>query len=140
MKPMIKKALLSLLALVILLTGVLVIHIYMVTQKPVYDNAHIQMSRIDLTQPLDSINRATFTSNAKPIKAINRYVINDNNILITYDNRSINAMELHEKLSRNMTTTSKLYIPSAKNLENSCPVMDKQSFSYKFGKWIEKVF
>ena len=141
MKPVIKKILIGTLATLVLLVGTLVVHIAMVTKKPVYDNAFIQMSRIDLEAPIDSNNRAIFANNAKQIEAINRYVVNEknNNILITYDVREIKAQDLHQKISNGMTIESNLYVPSAESLENSCPILDKESFSYKLGSWIEKM-
>ena len=121
---------------------ILVIHIVQVTKPKIYDNNTIQLAKIDFTGKLESSEIALIMKNAKThtgVKSVNYYDI-QNSIVVMYDNRILNNDKITAIIKASTTIPSTLFTPSAEMLANSCPIKNKDSYSYKFSMLIKNVF
>lgn len=140
-KP-IKIALLSIFGIFVTLFLVLVIHI--ATAKPVeYDNATLQISRIDFKEPIDSLMAKKINRDMKSIAGVkNPSVFPEKKVVVYYHDISvINAEQVYNQLMKKDTYKAERYIVPAKLAANqACPVMDRNSFSFKFSRGIQRIF
>jgi len=138
----IKIAAVSLLGIVGLLFVVLVVHI--ATAKPVvYDNATLQISRIDFEEALDSAKAKEIHRNLKSIPGVKNDRINLEKGVVVYfhDNKVINSEEVFNQLIAKGNYKAKRYIISKELAQKTaCPVMDEDSFSYKFSRGVQRLF
>jgi hypothetical protein len=132
----------SLFGIVVLLFIVLVIHI--ATAKPVsYDNATIQVSRIDFKAPVNSAQAIEITNNLKSIPGVtsDNLIIKNNVVVYFHDNRITNSKKVYEALMEKGHYEAKPFIvPAALASAEVCPVMDQNSFSYKFSRGVQHIF
>lgn len=138
----IKIAAVSLLGIVGLLFVVLVVHI--ATAKPVvYDNATLQISRIDFEEALDSAKAKEIHRNLKSIPGVKNDRINLEKgvVVFFHDNKVINSEEVFNQLIAKGNYKAKRYIISKELAQKTaCPVMDEDSFSYKFSRGVQRLF
>lgn len=138
----IKIAAVSILGIVGLLFVVLVIHI--ATAKPVvYDNATLQISRIDFEEAIDSAKAKEIHRNLKSIPGVRNDRINLEKGVVVYfhDNRVINSEEVFNQLIAKGNYKAKRYVISNELAQKTaCPVMDEDSFSFKFSRGIQRIF
>ena len=125
-----------------LLFIVLVVHI--ATAKPkVYDNATWQLSRIDFKAPVDSLTAKEIHRNLKTIPGVKNDRLNpETGVLVYYhDNRVINAERVYLLLMAKGNYQAERYmISEAMAQKKVCPVMNEDSFSYKFSRGIQRLF
>lgn len=138
----IKIAVGSILGIVLLLFVVLVVHI--ATAKPVvYDNASLQLSRIDFTQPIDSLTAQQIKRDMKSIPGVkNPSVFPEKKVMVYFHDINVaSAEQVYNSLMSKGNYKAKRFIVS-KDLasEQVCPVMDKNSFNYKFSRGIQRIF
>ena len=103
----------SLLGVIALLFVVLVIHI--ATAKPVvYDNATLQISRIDFEEAIDSAKAKEIHRNLKSIPGVKNDRINLEKGVVVYfhDNRVINSEEVFNQLIAKGNYKAKRYVIS----------------------------
>jgi hypothetical protein len=138
----IKIAALSIVGIVLLLFIVLVIHI--ATAKPaVYDNANLQISRIDFKQPLDSALVKEIHRNLKSIAGVKNDHFNAQKGVVVYfhDNRVANSEQVFNQLMAKGNYKAQRYIiPENIASKQVCPVMNRDGFSYKFSQGIRRIF
>lgn len=138
----IKIAIGSLLGIVLLLFVVLVIHI--ATAKPVvYDNATIQISRIDFKEPLDSAKGKEIHRNLKSIPGVKTDRLNlEKGVLVYFhDNRIADSKKIYDELmAKGNYKAERFVIPNEMASKKVCPVMNDDSFSYKFSRGIQRIF
>jgi len=137
-----KKIGLTLLGIFLILTVILVVHI--ATAEPVViDNATMQVSRIDFTEPLTEDEVKEVKRGIKSIPGVKTEKINaEKGVLVFFhDNRVANAQQIHEQFKNLVSVESKLYVVS-KDLASKkvCPVGDVNSFSFKFSRGIQRIF
>ena len=137
-----KIAAVSLLGVVALLFAVLVIHI--ATAKPVvYDNATLQISRIDFEEAIDSAKAKEIHRNLKSIPGVKNDRINLEKGVVVYfhDNKVINSEEVFNQLIAKGNYKAKRYVISNELAQKkACPVMNEDSFSYKFSRGVQRIF
>ena len=137
-----KIALLSVLGIIVLFFAILVFHI--ATAKPVeYDNAHLQISRIDFKEPIDSLRAKEIHSNMKTIEGVkNPKFYFKQNVLVYYsDNRITNSEKVFNQLMmKGNYKAQRLVIPKELASKSVCPAMSDDSFSYKFSRGIQRIF
>ena len=138
----IKIALGSILGIILLLFIVLVVHI--ATIKPtVYDNATLQISRIDFSEPIDSLMAKQINRDMKSIAGVkNPSVFPDKKVVVYYhDMRIANAEQVFTQfMSKGNYKAKSFAVPAGLAGKEVCPVMDKNSFSYKFSRGIQRIF
>ncbi|RZK09161.1 MAG: hypothetical protein EOO46_13850 [Flavobacterium sp.] len=138
----IKIAAISIVSIFLILFTVLVVHI--VTAKPVqYDNATLQISRIDFKEPIDSIKAKEIHRNMKSIAGVkNPKLFPEKNVLVYYhDSKVINSQEVFNQLmAKGNYKAERLVIPVNIAAKQVCPVMDQNSFKYKFSRGVKRIF
>lgn len=138
----IKIAVGSVLGIVLLLFIVLVVHI--ATIKPtVYDNATLQISRIDFKEPIDSTMAKQINRDMKSIAGVkNPSVFAEKKVVVYYHDMNIaNSEQVFTQLMAKGNYNAERYIvPAALASNEVCPVMDKNSFSFKFSRGIQRIF
>ncbi len=142
MNKKIKLFLFGTLSLLLLLVIVLMVHIAMA--KPVVvDNANLQISRIDFNEPLDASKAKEIHRNLKSIEGVkNIKIVAEKGVVVYFhDNRTINSSEVFDKLIYLGNYAAKPFVLS-KTLASKkvCPVMNTDSFSYKFSRGIQRIF
>ncbi len=137
-----KIALGSILGVFLLLFVVLVVHI--ATAKPIdYDNATLQISRIDFKEPIDSLMAKQINRDMKSIPGVkNPSVFADKMVVVFYhDIKVANSEQIYNQLMEKGDYKAERYIVPAKLAANKvCPVMNEDSFSYKFSRGIQRIF
>lgn len=134
-------ALLSVLGIIVLFFAILVFHI--ATAKPVvYDNATIQVSRIDFDKPFDSLSAIDITKKIKNIQGVKSEIIVKRNVVVYFhDNKIADSKKVFAQLMTMGNYKAKRFvIPSSLSSKSVCPVMNKNSFNYKFSKAIQRIF
>ena len=138
----IKIAAVSILGIVGLLFVVLVVHI--ATAKPVvYDNATLQISRIDFEEAIDSAKAKEIHRNLKSIPGVKNDRINLEKGVVVYfhDNKITNSKRVYEQLMMKGNYKAKPFIISNEIAQKKvCPVMAEDSFSYKFSRGVQRIF
>jgi hypothetical protein len=142
MRKKLKIIALSLFGTTLLLVIVLVVHI--ATAKPIsYDNATMQISRIDFQEPLDSIKIKEIHRNLKSIPGFinDSYNLKNNVVVFFHDNKIADSKKIYEELMKKGNYKATRYILPA-HLENktACPVIQEGSFSYHFSKGVQRIF
>ena len=133
---------LSLLGTTLLLVVVLVVHI--ATAKPVvYDNASMQISRIDFQEPLDSMKIKEIHRNLKSIPGFinDSYNIQNKVVVYFHDNKIADSKKIYDALMQKGNYKATRYIlPSNLKGKQVCPVIQEGSFSYYFSKGVQRIF
>ncbi|WP_264520142.1 hypothetical protein [Flavobacterium sp. N1994] len=135
----IKTVLLSILGISLLLFVILVYHI--ATAKPV-ENATIQVSRIDFDKPFDSLSAFDIKQKLHTIAGVKSEIIVKRNVVVYFhDNKIADSKKVYDELMTKGNYDAKRFeIPA--NLANVqvCPVMRRDGISYKFTKFIQRIF
>jgi hypothetical protein len=132
----------SILRIFLLLFVVLVVHI--ATAAPmVYDNATLQISRIDFEEPIDSIQAKQINRDMRSIAGVkNPSVFADKKVVVYYHDMTIaNSEQVYKQLMAKGNYKANRYVVPAKLASNEvCPVLDRNSFSFKFSRGIQRIF
>lgn len=132
----------SILGTFTLLLIVLVAHI--ATAKPVkIDNATLQISRIDFKQPIDSIVAKEIHRHLKSIPGVKNDRLNKETGVLVYfhDNRINNSENIFNLLlAKGNYKAERFTISNETASKKVCPVMNTNSFSYKFSRGIQRIF
>ncbi|HLP64183.1 hypothetical protein [Flavobacterium sp.] len=138
-KKKIKIAVLSILGITLVLFAVLVHHI--ANARPI-ENANIQISRIDFDQPFDSLSTIQIKEKLHSIQGVKSDIIVKNNVVVYFhDNTVADSKKVFDELMTKGDYKAQRFILPATMANNQvCPVMKKDSFKYKFSKWVQKHF
>ncbi len=138
-KKKIKIAVLSILGITLVLFVVLVYHI--ANARPI-ENANIQISRIDFDQPFDSLSTIQIKEKLHSIQGVKSDIIVKNNVVVYFhDNTVADSKKVFDQLMTKGDYKAQRFILPATMANNQvCPVMKKDSFKYKFSKWVQKHF
>lgn len=138
----IKIALISIFILIFSLFAILIIHI--ATANPVeIDNATLQISRIDFNEPIDSAKAKEIHRNLKSIPGVktDRLNIETGVLVFFHDNKISNSEEIYNQLIQLGNYDAKRFTISPELASKKvCPVMNENSFSYKFSRGIQRIF
>jgi hypothetical protein len=127
------------LGLFFVLFAILVYHI--ATARPI-ENATIQVSRIDFDKPFDSLSTIDIKEKLHAIPGVRDEIIVKRNVVVYFhDNRITDSKKVYDALMTKGNYKAERFIVPA-NLANKqvCPVMKKDGFSYKFTKFIQRIF
>ena len=138
----IKIALGSVFGIFLILFLVLVVHI--ATAKPlVVDNATLQISRIDFKEPIDSLKAKEIHRNLKKIPGVKTDRLNQETGVLVYfhDLKVANSKEIYDQLiAMGNYKAERFVLPEKLKNKQACPVMNEDSFSYKFSRGIQRIF
>ncbi|WP_445714656.1 hypothetical protein [Flavobacterium sp.] len=127
-----------------LLTLFIVLVVHIATAKPlVVDNATLQISRIDFQEPIDSVKAKEIHRNLKSIPGVktDRLSKEKGVLVFFHDIKVADSKTIYNKLMTMGNYKAKRFV-LPKELENktACPVMNEDSFSYKFSRGIQRIF
>lgn len=137
----IKKALLVVAVFVVLFLVVAIFHI--ITAKPaVYENANIQVSRIDFKNNIDTTKAKQICADLRSIKGLTSdSIIIKRNIVVYFHNNSItNSEKVYNELMAKRPYEAERYIlPAGMAAKEVCPI-DQNSISYKMARTLNQIF
>ena len=138
-KKIIKKTAIGLLIIGVLLFVITVYHI--ATKKPL-DNATVQISRIDFDKPFDSAGAVEIEKVIKTIPGVKSDVIVVRNVVVYYHEKKIaNSKKVYDQLmAKGNYKAQRFLIPDSIVAKSVCPVMDEDSFNYKFSQFVQRIF
>lgn len=137
----IKRIIYAVIGIFVLFIAILLFHI--ITAKPAqYENANLQVSRIDFKSPIDSIQAKQIYADLRSIEGLTTdSIIIKRNVVVYFHNNSItNSEKVYNELMAKRPYEAERFILPA-NLANKevCPV-DQNSFGYKLSKSINQFF
>ena len=129
----------SLLGTVMILFIILVIHIAKARRL---ENATIQVSRIDFDEPFDSVAAVAVEKNIQSIPGVKSDVIVKRNVVVYFhDNRVADSKKIYEQLMAKGDYDAKRFVlPNSLASKQVCPVMNQNSFYYKFSTAVQRIF
>jgi hypothetical protein len=135
----VKRVAWSVLGVAVLLFGILVYHI--ANARPV-ENATIQISRIDFDQPFDSLSTLAVKEKLHSIKGVKSDIIVKKNVVVYFhDNNVADSKKVYDELmTKGNYKAERFLLPPGLADQQVCPVMKKDSFKYKFSKFIQGIF
>jgi copper chaperone CopZ len=128
-----------------LLVTVLAVHIYMVIPpKEQNPTVNWQLSRIDIKEslPLSEEQVNEINRSIKSIDGVERAVVNKDHgtIVVAYFPSKNNIDEIYSRFTENTVISTSLFKPTKDQLAASCPVIDKNSISYRMGSFFQNIF
>lgn len=141
MKHIIKKVFLIIGGILLLCIAIVLYHV--ITVKPAeYENANIQVSRIDFENNIDSAQAKQICADLRTIKGLtsDSIIVKRNVVVYFHNNKMTNSEKVFNELMHKRDYKAKRFIVDA-NLANKkvCPV-DQNSFSYKLFKTVNHFF
>ncbi|MDI9256226.1 MULTISPECIES: hypothetical protein [Flavobacterium] len=138
-KNILKKIVWSILAITLLLFGILVYHI--ANARPI-ENATIQVSRIDFDRPFDSLGTIDIKQKLHRIPGVKSEIIVKKNVVVYFhDNTVADSKKVYDELmTKGNYKAERFVLPANIAMQQACPVMKKDSFKYKFSKFIQGIF
>lgn len=125
----------------LILTIILIVHIYLVT-KPGVDASTRIMARIDVNQPISQVEANNITAWLYQQNGVDHVMCNPQSAIaiFTYSPLKANANNIALSFRSALDyPDSRRYIPSEKEMQSSCPVASS-SFLYKAAVAIKKIF
>lgn len=141
MNTTIKKVVIVIAGIGLLFIAILLFHI--ITAKPaVYENANLQISRIDFKSNIDSLQAKQICADLRTIKGLtsDSIIVKRNVVVYFHNNKITNSEKVFNELMTKRAYDAKRYIlPPTMASKQVCP-MDQNSFSYKLSKSINHFF
>ncbi|MBC7523831.1 MAG: hypothetical protein H7239_05275 [Flavobacterium sp.] len=132
----------SILGIFLLFFLILVYHI--ATAKPVVvDEPHLQISRIDFSEPLDSAQAKQVCKDLRTIQGITKdsILVKRNVVVYFHDNSLTNSQKVFDQLMTKRKYNAKPFFVSKELASKSvCPAMKNNSFSFRFSREIQRIF
>jgi hypothetical protein len=141
-KGLIKKIALSTLGVLVLLSGVLVYHIYTVTRTKNDFRTSRQLSRIDFTQKIDSLEATRLRYYVASLDGVESTYFNySGNILVyTFYPEKQSSANVFDAVMKHGNYHAKKYEVNESDLAKGCPAMAKNSFSYRASSFVSSLF
>jgi hypothetical protein len=141
MNKTVKKVVIVVTGIGVLFITILLFHI--ITAKPaVYENANLQVSRIDFKSNIDSLQAKQICTDLRTIKGLTSdSIIVKRNVVVYFHNNKITNSEkvFNELMSKRAYEAKRYVLPASMASKEVCP-MDQNSFSYKLSKSINQFF
>jgi hypothetical protein len=135
----IKIGVLSILGFLVLMFIILVYHI--ANARPV-ENATIQVSRIDFDKPFDSMAAVDIRQKLNDIEGVKSDIIIKRNVVVYFhDNKVADSKKVYDELMQTgHYKAERFLLPEGMANKEVCPVMNEDGISYKFTKFVQRVF
>lgn len=137
-----KKILIWSLGSLVVLIGALVAHIYISTTSIQNDPRIRQMSRIDFKEPIDSLEATKIKNAVNSLPGIDGSLFNTSNGIFVYAfyPEKQNDKNVWNRIMSIRKYNAVRYIPDPEKLKSGCPVMNKNSFSYRAIVYFYSIF
>jgi len=125
----------------LLLFLVLVVHIAIVTKNTHYDNATLQLGRIDFRQPIDSAQAKEINHQIRMIAGVGNthFNIKDGILIYSVDTRKNTNEQVYRQLVSKVPYRTELFKVTEEMTANGCPVTDKSTYTYAFTHAVTKI-
>jgi hypothetical protein len=142
LKKWIKRSVLTIAGIFILLAGVLAWHIYKVSNRSKGGVEGWQMARIDFRQSLDSSQIQTIRNTLHSFEGIHHSIMNmpEGILVYAFDPAVQTASEVHAQLVKSTGYTAEKFVVDAADMAGACPIVDKNSISYRISSGFQKLF
>lgn len=138
MKRIVKKILLWGSGVFLLLVAVLFIHIWMVTGNKKQDQRKRQLARIDILQPIDSLQLSELRGRISSQNGVRTTMYTEKENAMIYElDPSVQTTDQVYKAAASTGIALKKFTISKDKATKGCPVMDDRSFTYRLGKMFE---
>jgi hypothetical protein len=137
-----KRIVLGLLAFFVLSFVVMVIHVVMVSKSIKYDNASLQLARIDFKQPIDSSQAREINTKIRKIDGVGNthFNVQDGILIYSVDNKKNSDEAVYQKLVAQVPYKAERFLVTQEMSAKGCPAMDKSTFAYQFSNTVNKIF
>jgi len=137
-----KRIIASILGFFALAFLVLVVHIVMVTKSIKYDNASLQLGRIDFKQKIDSAQAKEINAKIRRIAGVGNthFNLKDGILIYSVDGNKTTNEAVYKRLISEVPYKAERFVVTKEMAAKGCPVMDKSSFAYQFSNTVNKVF
>ncbi len=125
---------LGIVALFLLLSCVLVVHVYKATHKPKTAYELRQMSRIDFKQPISSTEAVIIRNHVVNLKGIENATLNagTRQLIFVYNSEKQSAESVLSEVKKLGDYKAEKFVVSEEMAQTGCPALgDKDSFKYK---------
>lgn len=141
-KRIIKYTVFSAMAVFVLLTIVLAVHIYQVSNKPKGGVDGWQMARIDVVSTKDSIPLDMFKNAVQAQEGVFHTYLNytSGTLAFAYDPFVIYADTVCSRAMLHTGLEAERILVHAEDVANACPVIDKNSITYRISSGFQKLF
>jgi hypothetical protein len=138
-KKTIVKILLYTFSIIFFLILVLSVHIYMVYRPKVTHNTRV-MARIDIKQSINQLDANKISAWLAHEKGVDHFLVNQQNSIVIFTFYPIenSGKQIVEDFKANFNYKADRFVPTAENLEHSCPVA-ASSYTYKIYKLISQI-
>lgn len=128
-------------ALLLLLTGVLAVHIYLVTRSKAPDASTRIMARVDIRKDINAAEAAQVTAWLYQQPGVDRVLCNEASdiVVFTYFPLQTNADQLAGNLGKELQLPVERVKPSAAEMKSGCPVPNG-SRGYQLMAYLKQVF
>lgn len=130
-------------AVIAVLVSILIVHIYLVTQKsPNLEANNRQLSRIDFKQDIDTVEAEKIKGFVKSLSGVDGVYFNikDEILVYTYEVGKQNSAFVFNKLIAFGKYKAVKYEVTKEQAENGCPIgKEKSSLIYKITSLISKI-
>ena len=142
MKKNITKIIVSIAGVLMVLSGILVYHIYSVTLTKNDFRTTRQLSRIDFTQPLDSVAATKLRHYVASLDGVESTHLNyGSNILVySYFPEKQSSENVFALVTKFGTYGAKKYTVNAYDLTKGCPAFAKSSFTSRASGFVSALF
>lgn len=141
-KRIIIKSLLWTLGISATLFIVLIVHIYMVTKPVKYDNADLQLARIDFRQDLDSAQAVDVQHTVMAMPGIVNVFMNrhDRTLVYGYRQGKQTSEQVYQAVMRSGNYDAERFVLNEQQQSSGCPVMQgKTSFLYSISNGLHEL-
>lgn len=141
-KRIIIKSLLWTLGISATLFIVLIVHIYMVTKPVKYDNADLQLARIDFRQDLDSAQALDVQHTVMAMPGIVNVFMNrhDRTLVYGYRQGKQTSEQVYQAVMRSGNYDAERFVLNEQQQSSGCPVMQgKASFLYSISNGLHEL-
>ncbi len=117
------------------------IHLYLVTPSEQTHHQNWQLSRIDFEEPITDEKAKEINQALKSIEGIKATNINreHQNVVYAYETKALNAHEVFVEFMTKGDFRAKPFKAPLISEATGCPVIDKNSFTYRFSALIKKI-
>lgn len=132
----------GILSITVVLSLVLVTHIYIVTHKPKSNYQARQISRIDFKQKLSSDEATNIRNNVASMQGVENAILNTESgmLIFSYNSNIIKVNMVSEKIAQLGSYKMEKYMPNSEELSMSCPAIgNKNTFRYKLSNFIAQL-
>lgn len=137
-KKIFKISAITLLVLVL----VTVIHIILVVDTSPVPNGNIQLTRVDFDEKLEASVAAPMQTFLSKLNGVTQTVLNveDQNIVVGFDNNITSIQKISDEINSAYPEKTTIYIPSEAELAGTCPVINRNTATYKMIASIKNIF